>query len=143
MYIHRFSVLVLLIYIYHLGCYGALLERVELEFVVSLAQSWHINVVQPIQQHRAIQLLWLCHLSDHLEPSWASVSVVTQASVLTHACAPLGPLQPVLNGQQLGVVCLAGYLLLDTPRLLGRLCCAKQVIQQPTSIRQREENRAL
>ena len=70
--------------IYNLGCNGALLERIELEFVVSLAQCWYINVVHSIQQHRTIQLLRPCYLSYHFKPSWAHQT--------TFQCCTLGHL---------------------------------------------------
>lgn len=57
--------------------------------------------------------------------------------------APLWPLEPVLDSQQLCVMCFARDLLLHTPSLLWGLGCPKQVIQQATTIRQWEKDGAL
>ena len=52
----------------YFGKYGALLEGVEVEFVIPPAQGGDINIVQTMQVHRAIQLIRSKHLNSHSEP---------------------------------------------------------------------------
>lgn len=47
---------------------SAFFEGVEVEFVVSLAESWDINVVETMQAYRLVQLVRTKQLSDYTEP---------------------------------------------------------------------------
>ena len=52
----------------YLGSIGGFLVAEEVQFVVPLAETRNINVVQALQGGCWVQLVWLDHLYRHLEP---------------------------------------------------------------------------